>query len=264
MKTFCRPSAKPSKERKSYVDKKWSGARDCEKRAEDNKDYNHGGRDPKRRSENSLGAEEHEIDHLNGVLIVDRISRLKRDIYRNKLKKENGREKRIDRASMADHFFGTPSFAVPTLKGLLQGPEEVIAVVTQPDREKGRGRKLISSPVKELIVPLGIPVLQPEKVKEETFQEHVKEFHPDLFVVVDFFITPSAELADYILPAATWLERDDLCHTHWKPLASERGTCLSGYHELDLIVDSFKEGNYIGVEFWIASHRGFEDEINIE
>lgn len=83
-------------------------------------------------------------------------------------------------------FFGTPSFAVTTIKSLLQGSEEVIAVVTQPDREKGRGRKVVSSPVKELILPLGIPVLQPEKVKEETFQEHVKGLHPDLFVVVAY------------------------------------------------------------------------------
>ena len=83
-------------------------------------------------------------------------------------------------------FFGTPSFAVPTIRSLLQGSEEVIAVVTQPDREKGRGRKVVSSPVKELILPHGIPVLQPEKVKEETFQEHVKGLHPDLFVVVAY------------------------------------------------------------------------------
>ena len=83
-------------------------------------------------------------------------------------------------------FFGTPSFAVPTLKSLLQGSEDVIAVVTQPDREKGRGRKVVSSPVKELVLPLGIPVLQPEKVKEETFQKHVKALYPDLFVVVAY------------------------------------------------------------------------------
>ena len=83
-------------------------------------------------------------------------------------------------------FFGTPSFAVPTLKSLLQGPDEVIAVVTQPDREKGRGRRVVPSAVKECAVPHGLPVLQPEKAKEETFQKGVKELHPDLFVVVAY------------------------------------------------------------------------------
>jgi len=83
-------------------------------------------------------------------------------------------------------FFGTPSFAVPTLKGLLQGSDEVIAVVTQPDREKGRGRKVVPPPVKELVLPCGFPVLQPGKVKEETFREHIQELSPDLFVVVAY------------------------------------------------------------------------------
>jgi len=83
-------------------------------------------------------------------------------------------------------FFGTPSFAVPTLKGLLQGSDEVIAVVTQPDREKGRGRKVVPPPVKELALPYGFPVLQPEKVKGETFREHIQGLSPDLFVVVAY------------------------------------------------------------------------------
>ena len=83
-------------------------------------------------------------------------------------------------------FFGTPSFAVPTLKSLLQGPDEVIAVVTQPDREKGRGRRVVPSAVKECALPYGLPVLQPEKAKEETFQEGVKGLYPDLFVVVAY------------------------------------------------------------------------------
>jgi methionyl-tRNA formyltransferase len=83
-------------------------------------------------------------------------------------------------------FFGTPSFAIPALKSLLQGPDEVVAVVTQPDREKGRGRKIIPSPVKELILQYGLPLFQPEKVKEETFQENLKGLHPALFVVVAY------------------------------------------------------------------------------
>jgi methionyl-tRNA formyltransferase len=60
------------------------------------------------------------------------------------------------------------------------------AVVTQPDREKGRGRKVIPSPVKELALQHGLTLFQPEKVREEAFQEKIKSLHPDLFVVVAY------------------------------------------------------------------------------
>ena len=83
-------------------------------------------------------------------------------------------------------FFGTPSFALPTLQILFKGPDEVIAVVTQPDREKGRGRKILFSPVKELALQHGLTPLQPEKAKEEVFQEALRGFQPDLIVVVAY------------------------------------------------------------------------------
>jgi methionyl-tRNA formyltransferase len=83
-------------------------------------------------------------------------------------------------------FFGTPSFALPTLRGLLEGPDEVVGVITQPDREKGRGRRIVISPIKELALQHGLPVLQPEKVKEEAFQEALSGLQPDLFVVVAY------------------------------------------------------------------------------
>ncbi len=83
-------------------------------------------------------------------------------------------------------FFGTPDFAIPVLKGLLQGPDEVIAVVTQPDREKGRGRKVIPSPVKGLTLERGLPLFQPEKAREEPFQKKIEDLQPDLFAVVAY------------------------------------------------------------------------------
>ena len=83
-------------------------------------------------------------------------------------------------------FFGTPSFALPTLRGLLEGPDEVVGVITQPDREKGRGRRIVISPIKELALQHGLTVLQPEKVKEEAFQEALSGLQPDLFVVVAY------------------------------------------------------------------------------
>lgn len=83
-------------------------------------------------------------------------------------------------------FFGTPSFALPTLQSLLEGPDQVVGVVTQPDREKGRGRKVVISPVKELALRHGLNPLQPEKAKEETFQGALKDLQPDIMVVVAY------------------------------------------------------------------------------
>jgi methionyl-tRNA formyltransferase len=83
-------------------------------------------------------------------------------------------------------FFGTPSFALSPLETLTQGSDEVVAVVTQPDREKGRGRKVIASPVKEVALQKGLSILQPEKVKEVSFQEKLKGFGADLFVVAAY------------------------------------------------------------------------------
>ena len=83
-------------------------------------------------------------------------------------------------------FFGTPSFAIPTLEGLLRGPDKVVGVVTQPDREKGRGRKVVFSPVKELALQHGLNPLQPEKAKEEAFQKSLEGLQADLCVVVAY------------------------------------------------------------------------------
>ncbi len=83
-------------------------------------------------------------------------------------------------------FFGTPPFAIPTLQDLLKGPDRVVGVVTQPDREKGRGRKVVISPVKEIALQHSLIPLQPEKAKGKTFQEAVKSLQPDLMVVVAY------------------------------------------------------------------------------
>ncbi len=83
-------------------------------------------------------------------------------------------------------FMGTPEFAVPALKALIAGPDEVSGVVTQPDRPRGRGRKLLPSPVKVEAQKADIPVFQPEKVANPDFVETLKGLEPDLFVVCAF------------------------------------------------------------------------------
>ncbi len=83
-------------------------------------------------------------------------------------------------------FMGTPDFAVPCLDKLVEEKYNVVAVVSQPDRPKGRGQKLAQSPVKEAALAYGLPVLQPEKVRESEFQEKLALLKPDLIVVVAF------------------------------------------------------------------------------
>jgi len=83
-------------------------------------------------------------------------------------------------------FFGTPDFAVSTLKALLEGPDRVVGIVTQPDRGKGRGQRVIPSPVKKVALAHGVPSHQPDRVKDPSFQEEVKNLEPDLFVVVAY------------------------------------------------------------------------------
>ncbi len=71
-------------------------------------------------------------------------------------------------------FFGTPDFAVPALKTLLQGQDQVVAVVTQPDRKRGRGQKVFPGPVKEVASERRIQIFQPERAREEVFQEQLR------------------------------------------------------------------------------------------
>ena len=82
---------------------------------------------------------------------------------------------------------GTPGFAVGTLKALLEAGHDVAAVVTQPDKPKGRGKELLMTPVKAEAVKHDIPVFQPERVrKNEEFLEELKKLAPDVIVVVAF------------------------------------------------------------------------------
>ncbi len=83
-------------------------------------------------------------------------------------------------------FMGTPDFAAATLKALIDGPDEVVAVVTQPDRAKGRGKRLTPPPTKVLAEAVGIPVLQPTKIKTEDFRNGLLSYQPDLIVVTAY------------------------------------------------------------------------------
>lgn len=87
-------------------------------------------------------------------------------------------------------FFGTPEFAVASLSRLVDNGYNVAAVVTMPDKEAGRGRKIMQSDVKKFAVEKGIPVLQPEKLKSEEFIAELRRINADLFIVIAFRMLP--------------------------------------------------------------------------
>ena len=81
---------------------------------------------------------------------------------------------------------GTPDFAVPTLEALIGAGHELAAVVTQPDKPKGRGKAVLMTPVKERALECGIPVYQPKRVREPEFLDVLRKLNPDVIVVVAF------------------------------------------------------------------------------
>ena len=83
-------------------------------------------------------------------------------------------------------FFGTPSFAVPTLEHLLQSPHQVVGVVTQPDRPRGRGQQVTEAPVKALAVSARLPILQPERLARDGFEAAFTALSADLGVVAAY------------------------------------------------------------------------------
>ncbi|HBM46626.1 MAG TPA: methionyl-tRNA formyltransferase [Lachnoclostridium sp.] len=83
-------------------------------------------------------------------------------------------------------FMGTPDFSVPTLEALVASEHEVVGVVTQPDKPKGRGKEIHMSPVKECALQHNIPVYQPVRARDEAFVDEMRALNPDVMVVIAF------------------------------------------------------------------------------
>lgn len=83
-------------------------------------------------------------------------------------------------------FFGTPHFAVPTLEALIAAKEDILAVITQPDKRQGRGHMMAAPPVKLRALEAGLPVLQPNSLRDEAAIEQLRALRPEFFVVVAY------------------------------------------------------------------------------
>lgn len=89
-------------------------------------------------------------------------------------------------------FMGTPAFAVAGLEAIVAAGHEIVAVVTAPDKPAGRGLKPNESDVKKAARSLGLPLLQPDKLKDESFREKLTEMNPDIIVVIAFRMLPDS------------------------------------------------------------------------
>lgn len=138
-------------------------------------------------------------------------------------------------------FMGTPEFAVPSLKILLKNNYNVVAVITAPDKPAGRGLQLKASPVKEVAVEYGIPVLQPIKLKDPEFLEELKAFKPNLQIVVAFRMLPESvwnlpEYGTFNLHASLLPQYRGAAPINWAIINGEAETGITTFflqHEID-------------------------------
>jgi len=138
-------------------------------------------------------------------------------------------------------FMGTPQFAVPSLKILIENEYHVVAVVTAPDKPKGRGRQVISSPIKECAIKHGIPVLQPVNLKSPEFVQELKSFGANLQIVVAFRMLPEIvwsmpAIGTFNLHASVLPKYRGAAPIHWAIINGEKETGVTTFflkHEID-------------------------------
>ena len=139
-------------------------------------------------------------------------------------------------------FMGTPEFAVPTLKAMIENGYNVVAVVTQPDRPVGRhGSVLQPSQVKQYALSVGLPVLQPEKMKDPEFVEELRSFGANLQVVVAFRMLPEVvwampEYGTFNVHAALLPQYRGAAPINWAIINGEKQTGVTTFfldHDID-------------------------------
>ncbi len=138
-------------------------------------------------------------------------------------------------------YMGTPDFAVAPLKALVEGGYRVVAVVTMPDKAIGRGMKIQSSPVKQYARSVGLPVLQPEKLKDEVFLEALRSYKADLQIVVAFRMLPEVvwnmpPMGTFNLHASLLPQYRGAAPIHWAVINGDRQTGVTTFllqHEID-------------------------------
>ena len=138
-------------------------------------------------------------------------------------------------------FMGTPEFASTSLKCLVAEGYNIVAVVTTPDKPAGRGQKIHESDVKLTAKELGLPILQPEKLRDESFLEAMRELKPDLGIVIAFRMLPEVvwampRLGTFNLHASLLPEYRGAAPINWAIINGEKRTGVTTFllnHEID-------------------------------
>lgn len=138
-------------------------------------------------------------------------------------------------------YMGTPDFAVAGLRALVENHYNVVAVVTMPDKPAGRGHKVQFSPVKQYALEAGLPVLQPEKLKDPAFVEELASYHADLQIVVAFRMLPEVvwsmpRLGTFNLHASLLPQYRGAAPINWAVINGDRETGVTTFmlkHEID-------------------------------
>lgn len=138
-------------------------------------------------------------------------------------------------------FMGTPEFAVASLRRLVEEGYNIVAVVTTPDKPAGRGQKLHESDVKVAARELGLPILQPERLRDEAFVEAMRELQPDLGIVIAFRMLPEViwsmpKLGTFNLHASLLPEYRGAAPINWAVINGEKQTGVTTFllnHEID-------------------------------
>lgn len=138
-------------------------------------------------------------------------------------------------------FMGTPDFAVPSLKILVENDYNVVGIITAPDKPKGRGQKMAFSPVKEYAVSAGLNILQPSNLKDEGFLRELKALNADLQIVVAFRMLPEVvwnmpPKGTFNLHASLLPQYRGAAPINWAIINGEKKTGLTTFflkHEID-------------------------------
>lgn len=138
-------------------------------------------------------------------------------------------------------YLGTPDFAVESLRAMVEGGYNVVAVVTMPDKPAGRGHHVQYSPVKQYALEHNLPVLQPERLKDETFLEELRSYKADLQVVVAFRMLPEVvwsmpRLGTFNIHGSLLPEYRGAAPINWAVMNGDTETGLTSFllkHEID-------------------------------
>ncbi|NLX65744.1 MAG: methionyl-tRNA formyltransferase, partial [Bacteroidales bacterium] len=159
----------------------------------------------------------------------------------------------MDKDSLRILFMGTPEFAVESLRALVENGYNVVGVVTMPDKPAGRGYKLRPSPVKQYARQQGIPLLQPDRLKDEAFLNELRILNADLQIVVAFRMLP--EVVWKMPPRGTFNLHSSLLPQYrgaapinWAIINGEKETGVTTFflsHEIDTGEIIFQEKTMI-------------------